>query len=118
MVLGGLGGFGREASTPDCQTLGIPDLNLGSRLSLLEYAPDTIAGAVFSFVTVSLTCEAAGGGESWSGEGAAALTLLQHTPCNVYEHRRKKRQSCIQALLPITAPPGVQACQTVDNIDR
>ena len=49
MVLGGLGGFGREASTPDCQTLGIPDLNLGSRLSLLEYAPDTIVGAVLSF---------------------------------------------------------------------
>ena len=73
MVLGGLGGFGREASTPDCQTLGIPDLNLGSRLSLLEYAPDTIAGAVLSFVTVSLTCEAAGGGESWSGEGASAV---------------------------------------------
>ena len=73
MVLGGLGGFGREASTPDCQTLGYPDLNLGSRLSLLEYAPDTIAGAVLSFVTVSLTCEAAGGGESWSGEGASAV---------------------------------------------
>ena len=50
-----MGGFGREASTPDCQTLGIPDLDLGSRLSLLEYAPDTIAGAVLSFVTVSLT---------------------------------------------------------------
>ena len=62
MVVGGLGGFGGEANTPDCQTLGIPDLNLGSRLSLLEYAPDTIAGAVFSFVTVSLTYEAAGGG--------------------------------------------------------
>ena len=73
MVVGGLGGFGGEANTPNCQTLGIPDLNLGSRLSLLEYAPDTIAGAVFSFVTVSLTCEAAGGGESWSGEGASAL---------------------------------------------
>ena len=51
----GLGGFGGEADTPDCQTLGIPDLSLGFRLSLLEYAPNTIAGAVFSFVTVSLT---------------------------------------------------------------
>ena len=50
-----LGGLGWEASTPDCQTLGIPDLNLGFRLSLLEYAPDTIVGAVFSFGTVSLT---------------------------------------------------------------
>ena len=60
-----------EANTPDSQTLGIPDLNLGSlSLSLLEYAPDTIAGAVFSFVTVSL---AAGGGESWSGDGASAV---------------------------------------------
>ena len=70
---------GRPTLTPDCQTLGIPDLNLGSRLSLPEYAPDTIAGAVFSFVTVSFTYEAAGGGWRWVEVGSLGREReLQH----------------------------------------
>ena len=91
-----MGGFG-GGKTPDCQTLGIPDLNLGSRLSLPEYAPDTIAGAVFSFVTVSLTYEAAGGGWRWGvlvGRGSFSSgwrwshthsRLEQQTVCPVIE---------------------------------